>query len=87
MDTNPTFQFRIDPVTRDAAATNLMKMGLTLSDFLHMVVTDAARDMINPMDFMVPSETTLAAMHELEEGRGHRCNSVEELMADLNSDD
>jgi hypothetical protein len=34
-----------------------------------------------------PNAETLAAMQELEEGRGKRCNTVEELIADLNSDD
>jgi hypothetical protein len=34
-----------------------------------------------------PNPETLAAMRELEEGRGPRCDTVEELMADLNSDD
>lgn len=33
-----------------------------------------------------PNATTLAAMKELEDGRGHRCSSVEELMKDLNAD-
>jgi hypothetical protein len=34
-----------------------------------------------------PNAETLAAMQELEEGQGKRCDTVEELMADLNSDD
>ena len=34
-----------------------------------------------------PSAKTIAAIRELEAGGGKSCNSVEELMADLNADD
>lgn len=37
--------------------------------------------------YHTPNETTLAAIRELEEGRGHRVNSVEELMEQLHADD
>ncbi|OOG42677.1 type II toxin-antitoxin system RelB/DinJ family antitoxin [Rhodanobacter sp. C05] len=77
---------RIDPAILDAAAANLKKMGLTIDDLVRMVMTHAAHDKLNPMDFMQPSETTLAAMRELEAGAGKSCDSVDELMAELNSD-
>ena len=78
---------RIDPAIRDAAAANLKEMGLTTNDLVRLVMTHAARGKLNPLDFMQPTETTLAAMRELEAGGGKSYRSVEELMADLNSDD
>lgn len=39
------------------------------------------------MDMQRPNALTLAAMRELDEGRGHVAHSVEEVMDQLNASD
>jgi len=62
-------------------------MGLSVSDAVRMMLVRVAAEKALPFDVRVPNAETVAAMRELDEGRGRRFDSVEDLMADLNADD
>jgi len=87
MTAESAFQVDIDPILQDEATANLEKVGLTLSDFVRLVVTHVARGDVNPVDFMIPNETTQAAMREAEEGKVTRlpAGGFKALIAELNA--
>ena len=76
---------RIDHDTKVAFTRICDEMGLSPSQAIKLF----ARAVINhggiPFELRVPqpNETTAAAMQELQEGRGHRAESLEGLMTEL----
>jgi DNA-damage-inducible protein J len=58
-------------------------MGLSLSDAIRMLLTRVAAEKQLPFAVKLPNATTREAMRELEEGKGQRFGSVEELFEDL----
>jgi DNA-damage-inducible protein J len=78
---------RVDEQVKAQAAETLASMGLSVSDAVRMMLVRVAAEKAMPFDVRVPNAETVAAMRELDEGRGKRFGSVEDLMADLNADD
>lgn len=78
---------RIDTVTKDRAAGALADMGLSVSDAIRLLLIRVADERRLPFEVKAPNKTTAAAIAELEAGKGHRCNSVAEMLAVLNADD
>lgn len=78
---------RVDEQVKAQAAETLAAMGLSISDAVRMLLVRVAAEKALPFDVRVPNAETIAAMQELEEGRGQRFDSVEALIADLNADD
>ena len=78
---------RVDEQVKAQAAETLASMGLSVSDAVRMMLVRVAAEKSLPFDVRVPNAETIAAMKELDEGRGKRFDSVEALMADLNADD
>jgi DNA-damage-inducible protein J len=74
---------RIDPAIKNEAANVLSTLGLTVSDACRMMLTKIAREKRLPFGTEEPNEESLAAIREIEEGRGVRCNSAEALFNDL----
>jgi len=76
---------RIDPETKMAFTHICDEMGLSPSQALKLF----ARAVVNhggiPFELKVrqPNAVTVAAMQELVEGRGHRAESVDALLAEL----
>jgi len=87
MSANALVQTRIDGTIKNEAAAVLATMGLTVSDAVRLLLTKVAREHAFPFDITTPNATTVAAIKELEEGKGARFDSVKDLMADLNADD
>ncbi len=78
---------RIDQGTKERAATALAAMGLSVSDAIRMLMVRVADEQKLPFDVIVPNQVTLAAMRELEDGRGAKFATVADLMAGLDADD
>ena len=62
-------------------------MGLSISDAIRMLMLRIADEQRLPFDVKVPNKATLDAIAELESGNGKKLDSLEALMADLNTDD
>jgi DNA-damage-inducible protein J len=78
---------RVDEQVKTQAADALAAMGLSVSDAVRLLLTRVAAEKALPFEVRVPNVETVAAMRELEAGRGARFESVEALMADLHADD
>ena len=58
-------------------------MGLTVSDAIRLLLLRVADEKRLRFAVEVPRPTTVKAMQELNEGKGHRFGSAEELFRDL----
>jgi DNA-damage-inducible protein J len=74
---------RIDAQTKREAADALAEMGLSVSDYIRMALVRVAREKAVPFPVKVPNATTVKAMKELDEGRGKRFESPDEMFKDL----
>ena len=87
MATNSVVRARIDENIKEEASAVLATMGLTVSDAFRILLTRIAREKALPFEPLVPNEETVAAMLEARKGNLKSFKSVEDLMADLNSED
>ena len=78
---------RIDTDTKERAAEALQAMGLTISDAIRLLMLRIADERRLPFEVKVPNATTREAIAELEAGKGKRFASVDDLMADLHTND
>ena len=83
MQATDTIRARIDTATKVKATAALAAMGLSVSDAIRMLMHRVAADQRLPFDVMVPNAESRAAMTELEDGKGKRFKSVDELFEDL----
>jgi DNA-damage-inducible protein J len=74
---------RVDEKAKKEATKVLRSVGLTMSDAFRMMVVRIVAEKKLPFDPLIPNAKTLAAMKELESGKGTRFKSVKKLMADL----
>lgn len=86
MITNTLVQTRISKEIKESAAHVLEAIGLTVSDAVRLLLTRIAAEKALPFTPLVPNEKTLAAIKELEAGKGTQFSSVSDLMADLKCD-
>ena len=73
---------RINPEIKNEAAKVLANMGLTVSDACRMTLTRIAREKRLPFADE-PNEISIAAIKEMDEGKGIRFDSAEALFEDL----
>jgi DNA-damage-inducible protein J len=78
---------RIDTATKERAADALADMGISISDAIRLLLVRVADERRLPFEVKAPNATTRRAIAELEAGKGHKFNSVAEMMADLDADD
>lgn len=78
---------RIDTATKERAAEALADMGLSVSDAIRLLLIRVADERRLPFEVKAPNAATRRAMAELEAGKGHKANSVAEMMAALNEND
>lgn len=83
MATDTVVRARIDTATKDQAAEALAAMGLSVSDAIRLLLVRVAADKEFPFPVKVPNATTRKAMAELEQGKGKRFASADELFKDL----
>ncbi len=86
---NETVQARISPELKQAAEAVFSAMGLKTSDAIRMFLQQSVN--LGGLPFQPrtkqPNAETLAAMRELEEGKGERFDNLEELFASWEDDD
>ena len=83
MSTHTVVRACIDSEVKAQATEALEAMGLSLSDAIRMLLVRIAAEKELPFPVKVPNATTIEAMRELEEGKGTRFGSAEELFEDL----
>ena len=80
-------QARIDGAVKEEAAAVLASMGLTVSDAVRLLLTRIAKEHVLPFAPLIPNAETVEAMKEARRGKLASFESVDALMADLNTDD
>ena len=80
--TNDMVRARISPEIKNEAARVLANMGLTVSDACRITLTRIAREKKLPFADE-PNEASIAAIKEMDEGKGMRFDSAEALFRDL----
>ncbi|MDE0244623.1 MAG: type II toxin-antitoxin system RelB/DinJ family antitoxin [Gammaproteobacteria bacterium] len=83
MSTDTVVRARIDSDTKQRAAEALQAMGLSVSDAIRLLLIRVANEERLPFVLKVPNSPTRKAMDELEQGKGKRFDSAEELFEDL----
>lgn len=83
MNADTVVRARIDSDTKARAAEALHDMGLTVSDAIRLLLLRVADEKRLPFAVQVPNAVTLKAMKELDEGKGKRFATAEELFEDL----
>ena len=83
MSRDTVVRARIDSETKARAAEALQAMGLSVSDAIRLLLLRVADEKRLPFAVQVPNTTTVKAMKELDEGKGKRFSSAEELFQDL----
>ena len=82
MNQNAVVRARINGEIKERAATVLASMGLTISDMMRITLIKVAQDKALPFS-LAPNKETIAAMQELDEGKGKRFQSAEDLFSEL----
>ena len=83
MSTDTIVRARIDSDTKARAVEALQAMGLSVSDAIRLLLLRVADEKRLPFEVKVPNAATAKAMKEMEEGKGKRFDSAEELFQDL----
>ena len=83
MSTDTVVRARIDSDTKTRATEALRAMGLSVSDAIRLLLLRVADEKQLPFTVRVPNAATVKAMKELDEGKGKRFGSAEELFQDL----
>lgn len=83
MTTDTVVRARIDSETKKLAAEALATMGLSISDAIRLLMLRVADEKRLPFAVQTPRPTTLKAMKELDQGKGQRFGSAEELFRDI----
>lgn len=87
MATTTMVHVRVDEAVKAKAAATLAAMGLSVSDAVRMLLVRIAAEQALPFDVRAPNTETVAAIQELEAGRGRRFENMDSLLADLNAGD
>ena len=74
---------RIDAATKSRATKALAAMGLSVSDAIRLLMVRIAADKALPFPVKAPNAATRKAMAELDQGKGKRFATAEELFSDL----
>ena len=83
MSTDTVVRARIDSDTKARATKALQAMGLSVSDAIRLMLLRVADEKRLPFAVQVPGAATVEAMKELDDGKGRRFGSAEELFRDL----
>ncbi len=83
MATDTVVRARIDSDTKERATKALQAMGLSVSDAIRLMLLRVADEKRLPFAVQVPRAATTKAMKELDDGKGRRFGSAQELFRDL----
>lgn len=82
MARNETIRARVEPALKSEAEAILKKIGLSSSEAMRLFLYQVVQQRGLPFEVKIPNAETIAAIEELETGKGIRVNSVEELFDD-----
>ena len=82
MSQDAVIRARVNREVKEKAAAVLAAMGLTISDMMRMTLIKVAQEKALPFD-PSPNEETIAAMRELDDGKGRRFSSADDLFSEL----
>lgn len=85
--TSSTIHIRVDDETKAKAVRALEAMGLDVSTAVRIYLARIGAEQRLPFELRVPNAVTQEAISELEGGRGHRAENVNDLLDQLNADD
>lgn len=89
MSKTVTVQARLEPKLKNQADKILASLGINATTAITLFYTQMVRQQGIPIELKVPNAETLAAMQELQDEQFRattpKFNSVDELIADLNS--
>lgn len=77
-----TIRARVEPALKSEAEAILKKIGLSSSEAMRLFLYQVVQQRGLPFEVKIPNAETIAAIEELETGKGIRVNSVEELFYD-----
>ena len=83
MNNSTVVRARIDSETKTLATEALQAMGLSVSDAIRLLLRRVAEEKRLPFTVRVPNAATVEAKQELDEGKGKRFSTAEELFQDL----
>lgn len=84
---NTSVRARIDARTKERALSVFDAMGLSISDDIRLLMQYIAEEQRLPLALKAPNATTQQAIAELDTGKGKKFSNVDDLMADLTTDD
>ena len=82
MSQDAVIRARVNREVKEKAAAVLAAMGLTISDMMRMTLIKVVQEKALPFD-PSPNEETIAAMRELDDGKGKRFSSADDLFSEL----
>ena len=76
---NATVQARIQSDTKVAAEIIIKQLGLNSTQVINALYAQIIMRKGIPFELSIPNEISLAAMDELDQGNGHKYNSMAQL--------
>ncbi len=81
-----TARARIDPVTKHQAESIFKELGLSVSTAYNLFYKQVIAHRGLPFNVEIPNKRTIKAIEELENGKGKRFKSLEDLFKDWEKD-
>lgn len=78
-----TIRARVEPELKSEAEAILKEVGLSSSEAMRLFLYQIVRQRGLPFEVKIPNAETIAAIEELEAGKGVRVNSLEDLLDDV----
>ena len=83
MNKAATINARIEPKLKYQAETILHGVGLSTAEAIRIFYVQVCLNKGLPFDVKLPNDTTLAAIEELEAGKGTKYNSTKDMWDDI----
>ncbi|WP_440993377.1 type II toxin-antitoxin system RelB/DinJ family antitoxin [Cysteiniphilum litorale] len=83
MNKAATINARIEPRLKHQAETILHNVGLSTAEAIRLFYTQICLHKGLPFEVKIPNTKTLNALNELESGKGHRYNSMDDVWSDI----
>lgn len=79
-----TINARIEPALKYQAEVILHNVGLSTAEAIRLFYTQICLNKGLPFAVKLPNKETIAAIHELESGKGTKYRSMDDVWSDLN---
>lgn len=84
MNKAATINARIEPGLKHRAEAILHNVGLSTAEAIRIFYTQICLNKGLPFEVKLPNDDTLAAIQELESGKGTKYDSMEDVWRDIN---